>query len=401
MKKFADRDSIEKRVYIYLCLFAFMNVFSVAISNIFLGLSIAGTLHRLVRYHDDVKELFLRQKTFWTVVFILWGTILLSVPGSIDPTRGIKEFFNYYIYRMMVLPAVLLCIHEKKRVLNIVLCMVVAMLVNNIYSIVQGINAYPITGRYTGFMNVMPQATFLTVFTPASLVAFVAIKETKLRWACMMFFLIACLAFIFNGTRGAWMATLVSILFLLFLQMQNRRHMFMMILAVGVVLGGIFQAVPSFQQRVQSIANPQEQSNVERRLLWQSAWNMFEDHPLTGVGMANFKQNYQEHYILPEAKEPKLGHAHNNFMHVLAENGILGLGALIVFWGYLFILGVTGWRNQRNPAFLLILAVLLGTVLHGLTEYTWGTALSVKLFWLSVALCFKWIDLADVRNVAA
>ena len=80
-------------------------------------------------------------------------------------------------------------------------------------------------------------------------------------------------------------------------------------------------------------------------------------------------------------------------MHVLAEGGILGLGAVMVFWGYLFIYGIEGWRKCRKPVFLLILAVLLGVVLHGLTEYTWGTALTVKLFWLSIALCFKWIAL--------
>ncbi|WP_026759741.1 O-antigen ligase family protein [Selenomonas ruminantium] len=393
MRKIVSRDSIEKRLYVYICLFAFMNIFSVAISNVFLGLAIAGTLHRLIRYHDDVKEILLRQKTFFCLVLVLWVTIVLSVPGSIDPARGIKEFFNYYVYRMMILPAVFLCVNEKKRVLNIALCMVAAMFINNIYSIVQGIEAYPIPGRYTGFMNVMPQASFLTVFIPASLVVFVGAQKTKLRWACMLFCLVACFAFMFNGTRGAWVATLVSALFLMSLQLKNKRNILVAILAAGVVLGGIYHTVPSFQQRVQSIANPQEQSNVERRLLWQSAWNMFTDHPLTGVGMANFKQNYQEHYILLEAKEPHLGHAHNNFMHVLAECGILGIVALSTLWGYLFIYGIKGWHNKKNPVFLLSLSVLVGVVLHGLTEYTWGTALTVKLFWLSMALCIKWVDL--------
>lgn len=393
MKNFANKEGIEKRVYIYLCLFAFTNVFSVAVSNVFLVLFIAGTLHRLVRYRDDVKKIFFRQKSFLCVILVLWGAIVLSIPNSLDPVQGIKEFFNYYVYRMMALPVVLLCIHEKKQVLNIALCMAAAMLINNVYSIAQGINAYPNPGRYTGFMNVMPHASFLAVFIPASLVVWGKVKESKLRWGCMLFCLISCFAFIFNGTRGAWLATLVSVLFLMLLQMKNKRNFLALTLAAGFIFGGIYQTMPSFQQRVQSIANPQEQSNIERRLLWHSAWNMFIDHPVTGVGMANFKQNYQEHYILPAAKEPHLGHAHNNFMHVLAEAGLLGLGALIAFWGYLFIYGVKGWCKHRKPVFLLVLAVLLGIVLHGLTEYTWGTALTVKLFWLSIALCFKWISL--------
>ena len=67
MKCFASREYIEKRVYVYLCIFAFMNVFSVAISNIFLGLTIAGTLHRIVRYHNDVREMLLQRKKYYSL----------------------------------------------------------------------------------------------------------------------------------------------------------------------------------------------------------------------------------------------------------------------------------------------------------------------------------------------
>lgn len=370
-----------------------MNVFSVAISNVFLGLTIAGMLHCVVRHHMGVKELFLHRRTFFYILLILWGTVIISLPNALEPGRGLKEFFNYYIYRMMVFPAVLLCVHEKKKLINIALCMAAAMFINDLYSIVQGIMAYPKFGRFTGFMNVMPQASFLTVFVPASLVVIVAAKDAKWRWGSAIFCLTACLAFVFNGTRGAWLASLLIAFMLMFLQIKNIRNFLALVVATGIVLGGVYQAVPGFQQRVQSIANLQEQSNTERRLLWQSAWNMALDHPMTGVGLANFKKNYQEHYILPEAKEPHLGHAHNNFMHVLAECGMLGFSALLMLWGYILIYGVAGWYKYRKSVYLMLLATLMGLVLHGLTEYTWGTALTVKLFWLSIALCFKWIDL--------
>ena len=35
---------------------------------------------------------------------------------------------------------------------------------------------------------------------------------------------------------------------------------------------------------------------------------------------------------LPEAKERELTHAHNNIMHMLAECGIIGVSALLIFW---------------------------------------------------------------------
>lgn len=51
---------------------------------------------------------------------------------------------------------------------------------------------------------------------------------------------------------------------------------------------------------------------------------MFRDHPVLGVGLGQYKDNYQQKYILPQAKEPYLTHAHNNFLPMLAENGIIG-----------------------------------------------------------------------------
>ena len=320
-------------------------------------------------------------------------TIILSLPNALDPIHGLKEFFNYYVYRMLVFPIIFLCVHQRKRLVNVAICMFIAMFLNDVYSIVQGISAYPSFRRCSGFMNIMPNASFLSIFIPASLVVFMATKGTRWYWGSGLFFLSACLAFMFNGTRGAWLATLVITSLLMFFQIENKRKFFTGALVAVLVLGFAYQTVPSFQQRVQSIVNLQERSNIERRLLWQSAWNMFADHPVTGVGMANFKQNYQERYILPEAKEPHLGHAHNNFMNVLAECGILGAGALLAFWGYIFVYGVLGWCKYRKAVYLLLLTPLLGMVLHGLTEYTWGTALTVKLFCLSIELCFKWIAL--------
>jgi putative inorganic carbon (hco3(-)) transporter len=57
---------------------------------------------------------------------------------------------------------------------------------------------------------------------------------------------------------------------------------------------------------------------------------MFEDHPWIGVGIGNYGTEY-EHYAPPHWYEP-LGHAHNIFINFMAETGILGLGAFLLFW---------------------------------------------------------------------
>ena len=78
---------------------------------------------------------------------------------------------------------------------------------------------------------------------------------------------------------------------------------------------------------------------VERMARWQSAWNMFLDNPLLGVGPGNYAVAYKT-YALPGWSDP-LGHAHNFYLNMMAETGVLGAGA------YLSLVGIWFWHGFR------------------------------------------------------
>ena len=62
-----------------------------------------------------------------------------------------------------------------------------------------------------------------------------------------------------------------------------------------------------------------------RLQLWQSAWQMFLDHPWLGVGPDNFLYAYRSVYALPAAwEELHLSHPHNLFLDLLTRVGLLG-----------------------------------------------------------------------------
>ncbi len=82
---------------------------------------------------------------------------------------------------------------------------------------------------------------------------------------------------------------------------------------------------------------------VERLAHWQAAWRMFEQHPWMGVGLGQYATVYPQ-VALPRWRDP-LGHAHNYYLNILAEGGLLGLAA------YLLLLAtalVTTWRQARR-----------------------------------------------------
>lgn len=83
---------------------------------------------------------------------------------------------------------------------------------------------------------------------------------------------------------------------------------------------------------------------VERLSHWQAALNMARSHPWLGVGMGGYERAYPA-YRLINWREP-LGHAHNYYLNMLAEGGIVGLIGYSKLWLLIVILT---WRAARHP----------------------------------------------------
>ena len=82
---------------------------------------------------------------------------------------------------------------------------------------------------------------------------------------------------------------------------------------------------------------------VQRMAIWQAAWEIYQQHPVLGIGLGNFDVVYPS-YALPGW--PQLpGHAHNYYLNLLAELGVLGLSAYVVLLGWLY---VSVWRAVQQ-----------------------------------------------------
>lgn len=69
---------------------------------------------------------------------------------------------------------------------------------------------------------------------------------------------------------------------------------------------------------------------IERLAHWQAALKMWADHPWQGVGIGNYAVVYPR-YGLPHWPQP-LGHAHNYYLNIGAEAGLVGLVCYLIFW---------------------------------------------------------------------
>lgn len=129
------------------------------------------------------------------------------------------------------------------------------------------------------------------------------------------------------------------------------------------------------------------------------ALRMSADAPLFGVGLGQFYARSAEYASDALRKVYPRENAHNNFLQVLAELGLAGLGALLWVIG---IWGVSAWRRIRAPDPVLIAAAgavtfILGTCLVGHPLLIPEVAFP---FWLLLGVSLGWTERAD-RNTAA
>ena len=213
-------------------------------------------------------------------------------------------------------------------------------------------------------------------------------KKLKAVMLVSIIMLLVCLGI--SGSRGAiigciWEAVL-AICFYLYRKggsVLNKKIVLETIAAflVGVIL---MSSVETFHAR---------SYDHERVLLWTAAWQMFIDHPITGVGLLHFNNAYVAHYLSPLAKEPNLPHPHNLFLNFLAETGLVGFSAYMLLILGQVVIAFRFTQNIRQLALpdIFILAVV-GMFGHGMVDVLATTRDQMLLYfflWGIICLYFK------------
>lgn len=154
----------------------------------------------------------------------------------------------------------------------------------------------------------------------------------------------------------------------------------------------IFNISPSSVNRASTIpsTNYATQSNYERILMWESATKMFIDHPVVGVGLGNYYEEYMTNYRSPLSRETQ-GHPHNVLLAFLSETGLLGTSGYILLFIYLYYYTITNYIRNKDVFSLSFLFCLLAFTINSLTDTIFcqlGYRGNTSLFWILTGLYF-------------
>jgi O-antigen ligase len=98
---------------------------------------------------------------------------------------------------------------------------------------------------------------------------------------------------------------------------------------IGVVAFSIFQLMPvQYKARFQTMG--QDGTSTARLRYWKRGIEMYQDHPVLGIGFSNWQRFYSSHFPGESLRADHQEVAHSTPITVLAEMGTLGF---VFFYG--------------------------------------------------------------------
>ena len=321
---------LESWIAIMITLMACFTRLSMAAGQIFYVIAILLSIIYICKHRHDLYVPSYVKKYSKSLIVML----LLLLPSAVltnNISVGLPEFINVWLWRIPVFFIIALCIRNKKTLFTMLAVFFVDFGIDNLVAFYQHFSG--MTDRGWGFgSSVLTISGLMVMLVPIFCVilldkAFPTYVKASALWA------LGCVGFGMYGnqSRGSWLFNMILVPTVSLPYLMKR---FIYVVAVLLVLGGViwgFSTQPQYVARFESITNTTtDGSNLGRFDVWTSSINMFKDHPVIGVGIGQWRTKYEESYRLPSENQ-HLYHAHNNFIQLLGEVGILGLLGVLIF----------------------------------------------------------------------
>ncbi len=269
------------------------------------------------------------------------------------------------------------------------------------------------TGRksmFSTFGNPNFVAEYHIAILPISLIFFLFGSSLWKKVLGGFGFVAASLCLLISQTRGSWVGFALSIIFLCIMLKLKDRKVFadakrtiriILILAIIVLFGfGAADLEKHGLKEVKAVVNRAYSiftfGDEFRRFVWQGTIIMIKEHPFTGVGLGGFKQRYPEYQakFLERDEYPSyvqasnVPQAHNEFLQVWAEMGILGVAAVLWLVSALFYNGISILKKLKTPYMWKLesgmLAGCFAVLIHAIVSFPFHLASTASVF---VPLC--------------
>jgi O-antigen ligase len=340
---------------------------------------------------------------------------LLAVPAasafSLDPYLTRLAVILLVVY-LVFFAAALVYINDQKRLRRVVFTIIIFAAMMSFYGILQrlanlesiyGLRPSPQAVPFASMVNMHHFAAFMemTIGLTLGLLFGGATKKDK-NLLLIIAVVLMGIGVVFTGSRGGLISLLGVFGFVIsanILKMRgegktaenvrNYRRNFAMVgggIALLLVLFGSVLLLGGDQSLLRGVGLQDMKGDVSsgRTHFWQIALKIIFDHPILGTGLNSFGTVYTQYDTWNGAL--RVEQAHNDYLQMLADAGILGLSCIIAFIFLLFrqslrIIGKAS-DNFRRSAAVGALAGCFGIMLHSFFDFPLRTPSNAFFFLL-------------------
>ena len=258
-------------------------------------------------------------------------------------------------------------------------------------------------------------ASFTLLFLPYSLLLFLKAKGAKQMLISGFVMLVLALFLVISGTRSAWLGLLGSAVIFLIACADFRwvftKKYFKILAFLAVLIFCLFAGsrliktgnatapiarITETKQALQitniSLKNKELIAPLHQRLMmWHCALNNFKNNPVFGRGINSFQLYFPFCQGKLIAENPALDKiqmqanaAHNEYLEILSEGGLLAFLAYIILW-VLFFTAITkklkDLKQEEKIFYLSLIFALSGVLIDNLLNITLRTLLVSFAFW--------------------
>lgn len=367
------------------------------------------------------KPLFVKTSLNIPIFSFLLCSLVASF-HSVHVQNSLTAVLHDYFTYMIIFFCMVNTIHSQEQIKRILKAMLITCGL---------VCAYGVYGYYTGiairderlvatFEYHSRIAKYISLLLPIAVCLFFWYKDKLSRLSLALLVILCSFSLILTMSRTSWVAILVAMIFIGFVT-QKKLLMIVLISVCALLISVLPSKFITHAKTITQVNKFFTSQKIlgERLLCWKSSIAIIQEHPLLGLGPGkkNFRDAYQQyggkikdtekqlkkekaHEQQQDIKTTKkesnkkvtsLSHAHNIFLHICVETGIVGLLSFLWLFTTAFYAAIKSLRfssvGYEKMLLLGITASLIAIFSHGLTDSFWKKPDALFL-WYIISILF-------------
>ena len=290
----------------------------------------------------------LNYSTTFYLLFLI--TALLSIFNAFNVIASVIEITKYFISFLILVFTFSIFNNNRTHINSALIAILGFLFIETSYILYIFIENYsfdnpPIRMREFQGLAYNQNIASLSILAKIPIVLFFLMKNKTKKIKYFLVFLLALAVFdiLIIGSRSAIYGVFLLLIYLLsliafikhfnFIDI-NRKNLFkpiLIIISVFILQNVLYTNSKQNLQALERVSILNDNSTNYRINFWESSFEMIKDFPFLGVGIGNWKilsikygKNYLRDYEIPK-------HAHNDFLQIFSETGILGGSFFLLF----------------------------------------------------------------------